>query len=142
MIHRGRLTFARAGLWLCATYVAAVATGCAAPDPRPVYATPKLAAAELATLKCDWHVNVTEIDGARIPDPPVTFYFAPGNTVKVAPGERTIGVSYDDGGNAYGSRRFTYNFQAGHVYKIGRPGAFASGVRVTDKSTDTSTVIR
>ena len=142
MNQRGRLSFARAGLLFCAAHLAASGVGCAAPDPRPTYVTPKLTAGELATLKCDWHVNVTEIDGARVPEPPVTFYFAPGNAVKVAPGERTIGVSYDDGGNAYGSRRFTYNFQGGHVYKIGRPGAFASGVRVTDKSTDTSTVIR
>jgi hypothetical protein len=141
MNQRGRLGFARAGLLLSAAYFAACGGGCAAPDPRPTYVTPKLSTGELATLKCDWHFNVTEVDGARVPEPPVTFYFAPGGTVKVAPGERTIGVAYDDGGNTYGSRRFTYNFQAGHVYKIGPPGAFASGVRVTDKSTDTSTVI-
>jgi hypothetical protein len=125
---------------VAAVLLACAAAGCGAADPRPKYVAPALADADAALLKCDWRYRVTEVDGARVEEPPVQFYFAPGNTVKVEPGERKVAIAFDDG-NRYEAWRFVYPFQAGRLYKVGAPGGFAKGVRLTDKSTGTSTVI-
>jgi len=141
MLQHARDRFARRLGALILLVVFAYAAGCASPDPRPRYVTPQAESGELATLKCDWRYSVIEVDGAEVPPPPVHFFFAPGNTVKVLAGERQVGLVFDDG-NQYNAWRFTYTFQPGHVYKVGAPGGFAQGVRLTDKETATSTVIR
>jgi hypothetical protein len=139
MFRHPRSGLARRVAALAMLLAAAASPGCAGPA-GPKYATPDMPAGELATLKCDWRYDVIEIDGAEVGQAPVKFFFANGNIVKVQPGNRTVAVSFSDG-NQYNAWRFGYVFQPGHVYKIGAPGGFAEGVRVTDKNTTTSTVI-
>ena len=143
MIEHGFAGFARRFGAVALLIVAASApgSGCAAPDASPKYATPQGGSGDLATLKCDWRYNVIEVDGKEVPQFPVNLFFTNGNTVKVEPGERSVAVSFSDG-NQYGAWRFGFEFLPGHVYKIGAPGGFTEGVRVTNKNTTTSTVIR
>jgi hypothetical protein len=141
MVEHGLAGLARRFGALTLWMAAASASGCASPDAPPKYATPQGRSGELATLKCDWRYNVIGVDGKEVAQSPVNLFFTNGNTVKVEPGERRVGISFGDG-NQYNEWHFVFPFQPGHVYKVGAPGGFAQGVRLTNKNTTTSTVIR
>jgi hypothetical protein len=110
-------------------------SGCASPDPRPAYVTPSLAAGEAATIKASMGYWIREVDGARLPGPaPFTFS---GNTVKVAPGPRAIGLGIPNG-----YFRFSYPFRAGHSYDFEGTGDAGGGVvKITDQTTGNSTSV-
>jgi hypothetical protein len=141
MPHHERARLAHRLGALALLLAAASAPGCAAPNEPPKYATPQGAPGELATLKCDWRYNVVAVDGKEVAQSPVNLFFTNGNTIKVMGGDRKIAISFADG-NQYQEWRFAYTFQPGHVYKVGAPGGFTQGVRLTDKNTTTSTVVR
>ena len=122
--------------------------GCGAKDSRPKYSPPKLAASEVAVLKADSGYWIGEVDGARIAEPGMSMLGQPGNTVKVAPGERTIVVTKSGnsslvqvGGPSRNFKKFSYPFQAGQTYKIGAGGSFGRGIKVTNTRTGTDTII-
>ena len=116
--------------------LAAAAPGCASsPDPRPAYVAPALGADESATIRVASGLWIDEVDGARLPGPKP--FAMSGNTVKVAPGPRMIGLSL---GNGY--FRFSYPFRAGHSYGFeGGSGIGGGIVKVTDHTTGTSTTV-
>lgn len=137
-----RLAAAAAGLLLF------LAAGCGGKDPRPKYSAPKLAASDAATLKADSGFWIGEVDGARIDEPGMTVIGQPGNTVKVAPGERKVAVKrlgnsslVQVGGPSRSFSRFSYAFEAGQTYKVGAGGSFGRGIKVTNTRTGTQTVI-
>ena len=121
--------------------------GCGGKDPRPKYSPPKLAASEVATLKADSGFWINGVDGARIDQPGVSMLGQPGNTVKVAPGERNIVVTRSGNSSIvqYGPSRnfskFSYSFEPGQTYKVGAGGSFGRGIKITNTRTGTQTVI-
>ena len=135
--------------WVATVVLLAGVVGCGAKDTRPKYVAPKLAASEAATLKADGNYWIDEVDGARIPPPAVTLVVQPGNTVKVAPGERQVVVTRSQNGalvNAGGTGRgnfwkFTYNFRPGHTYKLGGGGSMGPGIKITDTQTGNATLV-
>ena len=132
-----------------AAVLVATLIGCGGKDNRPNYAAPDLAASEAAILKADNGFWISEVDGAKIDQPGVTLVVQPGNTVKVAPGDRKIKVttlsnSYlvnVGGGGSSGFTKFSFPFRAGHTYKLGGPGAFKKGIKVTDTETKTEAIV-
>ena len=124
-----------------------LAVGCGGKDSRPKYSPPKLAASEAATLKADSGFWISGVDGARIDEPGMSLLGQPGNTVKVAPGERNIVVTRSGNSSIvqYGRSRdfskFSYSFEAGETYKVGAGGSFGRGIKVTNTRTGTQTVI-
>jgi hypothetical protein len=139
----------RAASLACATFWITALAGCAK-DVRPNYAPPDLAASEAAVLKADTNLWISEVDGAKVDLPGVSLAIQPGNTVKVAPGDRTIVVStiqsntlvaFGGGGGGGNFNRFTYTFRAGHTYKVAGAGAFKKGVKVIDTQTGTQATV-
>src|SRR5678815_567462 len=115
--------------------VAVAHPGCASsPDPRPAYAAPSLGAEQPAIVKTAMGYWIDEVDGARLPGPaPFTMS---GNTVKVAPGSHAIGLRVPNG-----YYRFNYPFRAGHSYLFEGGGDISGVVKITDKTTGTSTTV-
>ena len=114
-------------------------TGCAA-DHRPKYVMPKKPLSDVAVVVGQYNVlssfEIQEVDGARVDVPPFSMNYP----VKVMPGERRLTVAAKTGG---GESRYTFvhNFTAGHRYVISGSGLSQGGLKVTDKTTNTSTVI-
>jgi len=117
---------ARAVAILLSATLALLAGGCATapPDPRPLYVRPKLPDSQVAKIKGTSGFGgghyVDEVDGARVK---VNFAWS----VTVLPGEHTIKIStgrstYNGPGlggeSATRTVSFTYNFEAGHQYKL------------------------
>ena len=121
------------GAWLVPAVVL-ILCGCASSDPRPKYATPGLASDQVATIKAGSGYWVDSVDGARLPGP--GFFAFSGNTVKVAPGDRSIGLDIPGG-----YFQFSYHFRAGHSYTLSNPGPNSGVVKITDKQTGTSAVV-
>ena len=115
--------------------------GCAA-DHRPKYVMPKLANDQVAVVVGQYNVlssyEIHEVDGARVTAPP----FAMNYPVKVLPGERRLKV-VGAAGQTRSEWSFVHNFQAGHRYVISPSagGPFQAGLKLTDKTTNTSTII-
>ena len=133
-------TNGRFGVAAVLVCVLAGLTGCAA-DHRPKYVMPKKPLSEVAVVVGQYNVlssfEIQEVDGARVDVPP----FSTNYPVKVMPGERSLTVAAKTGG---GESRYTFvhNFTAGHRYVIsGSGGLTQGGLKVTDKTTNTSTVI-
>ena len=123
--------------------------GCGGKDHRPKYTPPDLSASEAAILKANNDYWISEVDGARIDAPGVKFLVQPGNTVKVAPGDRTIVVTrsgnsslVQTGGGHEAFWKFTYPFKAGRTYRIkGGGSAVNPAVKVVDTQTGTETEV-
>jgi hypothetical protein len=114
--------------------------GCAA-DHRPTYAMPKKPLGEVAVVVGTYNVlssfEVNEVDGARVKVPP----FSVNYPVKVLPGQRQLTVT-GAAGNGRATWRFAYDFVAGHRYTLSASSAVTQGgLKITDKTTNTSTII-
>lgn len=114
--------------------------GCAA-DHRPKYVQPKLSNREVAVVVGEYNFlssfEIQEVDGARVDAPPFSMNYP----VKVMPGERRLKVAAKTGG---GERHYTFvhNFEAGHRYAISATsGLTQGGLKLTNKTTNTSSVI-
>jgi hypothetical protein len=125
---------------LLAGVLSAALGGCS--DHRPKYAMPKRPLNEVAVVVAEYNIlssfSVDEVDGARVEAPP----FSVNYPVKVLPGERRLKVSGATG-RTRAQWSFVYNFQAGHRYALSASSAvFQTGLKLTDKTTNTSTIIR
>jgi hypothetical protein len=138
--------FAVPSRWVLAGLLLAAVAGCGRKDARPKYVAPSLSASEAATLKANNDYWIEEIDGAVTKRPGMKVVVQPGNTVKVTPGEHRVVVSksgtdylvQQGGGSNFW--RFSYNFRAGHTYKLGGAGV-GKGIKITDTNTGTETVV-
>ena len=115
-------------------------SGCA-PDHRPAYVMPKKPLGEVAVVVATYNIlssfSVDEVDGARVKVPP----FSTNYPVKVLPGQRQLTVT-GAAGNERVTWRFAYDFVAGHRYTLIASSAVTQGgLKITDKTTNTSTVI-
>jgi len=114
--------------------------GCAG-DARPKYAMPNKPNSEVAIVVAEYNMlsafGVDEVDGARVEAPP----FAMNYPVKVMPGQRRLKVT-GNVGRTSATWSFVYDFQAGHRYALSASSAvFQTGLKLTDKTTNTSTII-
>ena len=114
--------------------------GCA-PDYRPKYAMPQRPASEVAVVVAEYNFlssfEINEVDGARVEAPP----FSVNYPVKVMPGKRRLTVTAR-AGDTEARYSFVYDFQAGHRYALSATGAITQGgLKITDKTTNTSTII-
>ena len=126
----------------------AAAAGCGGKDPRPKYSPPNLSSSEAAIVKANNDYWIAEVDGARIDEPGVKILVQPGNTVKIAPGDRTVVVTKSGnsafiqaGGPSRNYWKFSYPFKAGHTYKVGGGGSMGPGIKITDNQSGTETLV-
>jgi hypothetical protein len=115
--------------------------GCAA-DHRPKYAMPNKPAGEVAIVVAEYNMlsafGIDEVDGARVEAPPFSMNYP----VKVLPGQRRLKVT-GNVGRTSATWSFVYDFQAGHRYALSASSALLqTGLKLTDKTTNTSTVIQ
>ena len=114
--------------------------GCAA-DHRPKYVMPKKPLSEVAVVVGEYNVlssfSVDEVDGAAVKAPAFSINYP----VKVLPGTRQLTVT-GAAGRTRAQWRFAYDFVAGHRYTLSASSAVTQGgLKITDKTTNTSTII-
>ena len=134
VFRRGPLVTALLG------FATALVAGCA--DHRPKYAMPNKPLNEVAVVVAEYNLlssfGIDEVDGARVEAPPFSMNYP----VKVLPGERRLKVS-GTVGRTHSQWSFVYNFQAGHRYALSASSAvLQTGLKLTDKTTNTSTIIQ
>src|SRR5438045_9029730 len=118
--------------------------GCAQ-DKRVSYVPPTYQPSELATLKGGWGTYIQEIGGARVDSASITLDNYGGNTVVVTPGWHDLFVQVHTSSMlAFHNTgaHFRYELMQGHLYEFGPENLLSTNVRVTDKTTGKTEVMK
>jgi hypothetical protein len=127
----------------CALALIAVA-GCASGPNLPDYVEPKLPPDKSASLEGFGAAYVTIVDNAKAPGSLIRMSNFGGNSVKLTPGRHRITVAQSDSNRFSMTTHtvaFTYDFKAGHVYRVGpsnRFNPFNRQLSLHDDTTDTA----
>jgi hypothetical protein len=127
----------------CLFVFAVVGLSACASDPRPKYVAPAIAGDQIVTIKTTNGMFVDSIDGAKVDSAGVNVMgVLGGNTVKVSPGQHTIGVWIK---MDFNKSRFTvtYTFDSGTEYAVGPDNSWnAQHVKITNLKTKTSVLLQ